>query len=165
MAGDRQPDRARRQLVGGGLLASLLDVGVDVGGEVDQVADRERDARRQLVEARGHDQLPLAVAVLAVLLVDDVAVVGDAVDPVRGAAAVGEAIRVGPGRGDHAVGDLGHLEVAEAAELGLLGGRAEAVWADATTGEELRRRLRRLPGYGPEKVMIFVALLGKLAEK
>ncbi len=41
------------------------------------------------------------------------------------------------------------------------GGRAEAVWADATTGEELRRRLRRLPGYGPEKVMIFVALLGK----
>lgn len=40
-------------------------------------------------------------------------------------------------------------------------GRAEAVWDGVATGEELLRRLRRLPGYGPEKAMIFVAILGK----
>jgi len=41
------------------------------------------------------------------------------------------------------------------------GGRAERVWSDATTGEELRRRLEALPGFGPEKARIFMAVLGK----
>jgi uncharacterized HhH-GPD family protein len=41
------------------------------------------------------------------------------------------------------------------------GGRAEAVWADATNGDELLRRLRQLPGYGDEKARIFLALLAK----
>jgi uncharacterized HhH-GPD family protein len=40
-------------------------------------------------------------------------------------------------------------------------GRAEAVWADADTGEELFRRLRELPGFGGEKAKIFLALLAK----
>jgi uncharacterized HhH-GPD family protein len=35
------------------------------------------------------------------------------------------------------------------------------VWADVTTGEELYRRLRALPGYGEEKSRIFVAILAK----
>lgn len=40
-------------------------------------------------------------------------------------------------------------------------GRAEGVWADATSGAELLRRLRELPGYGDEKARIFLALLAK----
>ena len=41
------------------------------------------------------------------------------------------------------------------------GGVGDAVWADVTTGDELYRRLRELPGYGEEKSQIFIALLGK----
>jgi uncharacterized HhH-GPD family protein len=41
------------------------------------------------------------------------------------------------------------------------GGRAEAVWADVTSADELYRRLRALPGFGDEKARIFIALLGK----
>jgi uncharacterized HhH-GPD family protein len=39
--------------------------------------------------------------------------------------------------------------------------RAENVWADAATGDELYRRLRALAGFGEEKAKIFIALLGK----
>jgi len=35
------------------------------------------------------------------------------------------------------------------------------VWTGAADGSDLARRLRALPGYGPEKTMIFVALLAK----
>ncbi len=41
------------------------------------------------------------------------------------------------------------------------GGRAEAVWEDATSGAELLRRLKALPGFGDEKARIFLAVLGK----
>lgn len=40
-------------------------------------------------------------------------------------------------------------------------GEAAAVWNDATTGAELRRRLNALPGFGTQKAQIFLALLGK----
>jgi uncharacterized HhH-GPD family protein len=40
-------------------------------------------------------------------------------------------------------------------------GDATAVWADARSGEELRRRLEALPGFGRQKAQIFLALLGK----
>ncbi|MCT9005471.1 HhH-GPD-type base excision DNA repair protein [Streptomyces rhizosphaerihabitans] len=40
-------------------------------------------------------------------------------------------------------------------------GDAAAVWRDAATGEELLRRLKGLPGFGPQKAQIFLALLGK----
>ncbi|MET7982432.1 MULTISPECIES: HhH-GPD-type base excision DNA repair protein [unclassified Streptomyces] len=40
-------------------------------------------------------------------------------------------------------------------------GDAAAVWKDAGTGAELLRRLKELPGFGPQKAQIFVALLGK----
>ncbi|MEV8031336.1 HhH-GPD-type base excision DNA repair protein [Streptomyces sp. NPDC086182] len=40
-------------------------------------------------------------------------------------------------------------------------GDAAAVWKDAATGEELLRRLKELPGFGPQKAQIFLALLGK----
>ncbi|MGQ4484707.1 Fe-S cluster assembly protein HesB [Streptomyces sp. 372A] len=40
-------------------------------------------------------------------------------------------------------------------------GEAGAVWSDATTGAELRRRLNALPGFGTQKAQIFLALLGK----
>ncbi|GLY33305.1 HhH-GPD-type base excision DNA repair protein [Kineosporia sp. NBRC 101731] len=43
------------------------------------------------------------------------------------------------------------------------GGDASAVWRDVTTGTELYKRLNALPGYGPQKAKIFVALLGKQA--
>ncbi|MFE9766681.1 HhH-GPD-type base excision DNA repair protein [Streptomyces sp. NPDC005808] len=38
---------------------------------------------------------------------------------------------------------------------------ASAIWKDATTGDELLRRLKELPGFGPQKAQIFLALLGK----
>jgi uncharacterized HhH-GPD family protein len=41
------------------------------------------------------------------------------------------------------------------------GGRGENVWADVTSGDELSRRLRALPGFGDEKARIFLALLAK----
>lgn len=41
------------------------------------------------------------------------------------------------------------------------GGRAEAVWEGATSGQELIGRIRGLPGFGDQKAKIFVALLGK----
>jgi uncharacterized HhH-GPD family protein len=40
-------------------------------------------------------------------------------------------------------------------------GRAEAVWEGVESGDELLRRCRELPGFGPEKSRIFVGLLGK----
>ena len=41
------------------------------------------------------------------------------------------------------------------------GGRAEAVWTDVSTGDELLTRVVALPGFGPAKARIFVGLLGK----
>lgn len=41
------------------------------------------------------------------------------------------------------------------------GGDAAAVWTTATDGQELRRRIEALPGFGEQKARIFVALLGK----
>ena len=40
-------------------------------------------------------------------------------------------------------------------------GEAGAVWAGVSTGEELFRRLRDLPGYGDEKARILTAVLAK----
>jgi uncharacterized HhH-GPD family protein len=41
------------------------------------------------------------------------------------------------------------------------GGDAAAVWSETTTGAELKRRLKALPGFGDQKARVFVALLGK----
>jgi uncharacterized HhH-GPD family protein len=41
------------------------------------------------------------------------------------------------------------------------GGDAAALWAGARTGQELLARIRELPGFGPGKAQIFLALLGK----
>jgi uncharacterized HhH-GPD family protein len=41
------------------------------------------------------------------------------------------------------------------------GGRAERVWADAATGQDLFSRVKALPGFGEQKARIFVALLAK----
>jgi len=41
------------------------------------------------------------------------------------------------------------------------GGDAEAIWRDVSDGAELHSRLAALPGFGPEKASIFVALLAK----
>lgn len=41
------------------------------------------------------------------------------------------------------------------------GGDAAAVWRDARTGADLARRIGRLPGFGPMKVKITVAVLAK----
>jgi uncharacterized HhH-GPD family protein len=40
-------------------------------------------------------------------------------------------------------------------------GRAENLWADASDGATLLRRVAELPGFGAQKSKIFVALLGK----
>jgi uncharacterized HhH-GPD family protein len=41
------------------------------------------------------------------------------------------------------------------------GGDASRIWTEATSGADLVRRLRLLPGFGAEKAKIFVALLAK----
>ena len=41
------------------------------------------------------------------------------------------------------------------------GGRAEAVWTDATDGGDLFARVGALPGFGEQKARIFIALLAK----
>ena len=40
-------------------------------------------------------------------------------------------------------------------------GDAARIWGQAADGKDLLARLRRLPGFGPQKAQIFVALLGK----
>jgi uncharacterized HhH-GPD family protein len=41
------------------------------------------------------------------------------------------------------------------------GGRAERVWREAETGQDLERRLLELPGIGPMKATSLIAILGK----
>ena len=41
------------------------------------------------------------------------------------------------------------------------GGRTEALWTGAGSGEELLARVRALPGFGADKSRIFVGVLGK----
>jgi uncharacterized HhH-GPD family protein len=41
------------------------------------------------------------------------------------------------------------------------GGEAAQIWEGASTGAELFRRVKALPGFGDQKAKIFVALLGK----
>ena len=41
------------------------------------------------------------------------------------------------------------------------GGRADRVWNEAKTGQELFANLKALPGFGEQKARIFVALLAK----
>jgi uncharacterized HhH-GPD family protein len=41
------------------------------------------------------------------------------------------------------------------------GGRAERVWLEAESGEDLKRRLLELPGIGPMKANALIAILGK----
>jgi uncharacterized HhH-GPD family protein len=41
------------------------------------------------------------------------------------------------------------------------GGRAERVWLEAETGEDLERRLLALPGIGPMKARSLIAIAGK----
>ena len=41
------------------------------------------------------------------------------------------------------------------------GGDAANIWAGAASGDELLARLSGLPGFGPDKARIFLALLGK----
>src|SRR5258707_15468599 len=41
------------------------------------------------------------------------------------------------------------------------GGRAEAVWENVETGDQLLARVNALPGYGEAKARIFVGVLGK----
>lgn len=40
-------------------------------------------------------------------------------------------------------------------------GDAEAIWRDASSGADLLRRAKAMPGYGDQKARILVALLGK----
>jgi uncharacterized HhH-GPD family protein len=40
-------------------------------------------------------------------------------------------------------------------------GDASAIWTGAASGADLYKRLTALPGFGPQKAKIFVALLGK----
>jgi uncharacterized HhH-GPD family protein len=40
-------------------------------------------------------------------------------------------------------------------------GDASRLWSEATTGQDLLRRLMELPGFGKQKAQIFVALLAK----
>jgi uncharacterized HhH-GPD family protein len=42
-------------------------------------------------------------------------------------------------------------------------GRTERLWTEASTGQELLRRVMELPGFGRQKAQIFVALLAKQA--
>jgi uncharacterized HhH-GPD family protein len=41
------------------------------------------------------------------------------------------------------------------------GGDTRRLWAEAASGRDLLGRLKGLPGFGPQKAQIFVALLGK----
>jgi uncharacterized HhH-GPD family protein len=80
-----------------------------------------------------------------------------ATDPARVEAAFREkpAIHRFPGNMARRVQDLASLVTEE------YGGDAGRVWGDAKDGEELRRRLERLPGFGDMKVRALTGVLAK----
>ena len=41
-------------------------------------------------------------------------------------------------------------------------GQARYIWENAQSGDEIKSRLARLPGFGSDKAAIFTAVLGKL---
>lgn len=41
------------------------------------------------------------------------------------------------------------------------GGQAAAIWAKASSGDDLYKRIKALPGFGEQKARIFIGLLGK----
>lgn len=55
----------------------------------------------------------------------------------------------------------GRVQQLAAVIVEQFGGDARRVWADATSGTELLRNVRSLPGFGEQKARIFIALLGK----
>src|SRR6266550_3739459 len=80
-----------------------------------------------------------------------------ATDPAKVEAAFREkpAIHRFPGNMARRVQDLASLVVEE------YGGDAARVWADASDGAELRRRISELPGFGEMKIKAFGAVLAK----
>ncbi|GAA0261214.1 HhH-GPD-type base excision DNA repair protein [Cryptosporangium japonicum] len=55
----------------------------------------------------------------------------------------------------------GRVQAVAAHVLDAYDGDTARLWLDATTGAELLRRVKALPGFGDQKARIFVALLGK----
>jgi len=53
------------------------------------------------------------------------------------------------------------LQVLAAQVVADYDGRAERIWTEAATGQELLARVMTLPGFGKQKAQIFVALLAK----
>src|SRR5213595_1825892 len=80
-----------------------------------------------------------------------------ATDPAKLEAAFREkpAIHRFPGNMARRVQDLASIVVEE------YGGDAARVWADASDGAELRRRISALPGFGEMKIKAFGAILAK----
>lgn len=80
-----------------------------------------------------------------------------AMDPDRLAAVFSErpALHRFPAANAKRVQDLCRIVVDE------YGGSAADIWATATTGDDLLKRIRALPGFGEQKARIFVALLAK----
>jgi len=55
----------------------------------------------------------------------------------------------------------GRIQAVAAHVIAVWDGDVSALWRTASTGPELRARLRALPGFGEQKARIFLALLGK----
>src|SRR5690349_18635549 len=55
----------------------------------------------------------------------------------------------------------GRVQALAAQVVGEYGGDASRIWAEATSGEELMKRLQALPGFGKQKAQIFTALVAK----
>ena len=55
----------------------------------------------------------------------------------------------------------GRVQVLAGRVVAEYGGDAETVWRDVTTAKQVLARLTALPGFGPQKAKIFLALLGK----
>jgi uncharacterized HhH-GPD family protein len=73
-----------------------------------------------------------------------------------------EAIMAGPPAVHRYPVSMGaRVQALAAAVVANHGGDATAIWAGAADGGDLLRRLKDLPGFGPQKAKIFVALLAK----
>jgi len=55
----------------------------------------------------------------------------------------------------------GRVQAVAAHVLDAYDGDTARLWLDATSGPDLLRRVKALPGFGDQKARIFVALLGK----
>ena len=146
-------------------------MGINIAGESRADALLTRDPFALLVGMLLDQQFPMEQAFLGPrLIVDRLAASGystttDRLDPATVAAMSADdlaALMTGPPAVHRYPRSMGErVQALAAIVVERYGGDAAAIWDGVEDGPQLLARLRTLPGFGPQKAKIFVALLAK----